>query len=68
MNLLAARINFSCQEEILLVILPLRLYGWQGRNSDTALHPALLLNIYTLVKHIKLTAGARVTAQQRSQI
>ena len=38
------------------------LYGWQSRNSDTALRPALLLNIYTLVKHIKLTAGARITA------
>lgn len=42
--------------------LSLRLYGWRSRNSDTALCPALLLNIYTLVKHIKLTAEARVTA------
>lgn len=61
-------INHSCQEDIPSVFLSLCLYSWQGRNSDTALYPALLLNIYTLVKHIKLTAGAHITARQRSQI
>lgn len=30
--------------------------------------PLFLLNIYTLVKHIKLTAGARITARRRSRI
>lgn len=61
-------INYSCQEDILSVSLSVCLYSWQGRNSDTALYPALLLNIYTLVKHIKLTAGAHITARHRSQI
>lgn len=61
-------INYSCQKEILSVVLSLHLYRWQGRSSDTALYPALLLNIYTLVKHIKLTAGGHITAWQRSQI
>lgn len=61
-------INYSCHKAILSVVLSLHLYHWQGMSSDTALYPALLLNIYTLVKHIKLTAGGHITAWQRSQI
>lgn len=45
----------------------LLLSSWQGSNSDTALYPALLLNIYTPVKHIKLAACAYITARWRSQ-
>lgn len=30
--------------------------------------PLFLLNIYTLVKHIKLTAGAHITARRRSRL
>lgn len=45
----------------------LLLSSWQGRNSDTALYPTLLLNIYTPVKHIKLAACAHITARWRSR-